>query len=58
MPCAAGRGSATDGVPASDSCKTWVPWSLALRMNDWKSGSYMVEYLFYIVFSVSPAQEI
>lgn len=51
--CAVGRGPATDGrVSASDSCKTWVPWSLAFRVSDWKGGSYVVEYLLYIVSSV------
>lgn len=53
LSCAVRRGPATDGrVSASDSCKTWVPWSLAFRVNDWRGGSYVVEYLFYIVFSV------
>ena len=34
-------------------CQDWTPWSSALRVRS-KAGQYVVEYTFFVIFSVSP----
>ncbi|RPA95953.1 hypothetical protein L873DRAFT_1696197 [Choiromyces venosus 120613-1] len=40
------------GLELSDQCANWIPWSQALRVTGSKAGSYIIEYLFYIMFSI------
>ncbi|CAZ84054.1 unnamed protein product [Tuber melanosporum] len=41
------------GLEPSDKCVSWIPWSQALRVTGSKAGSYIIEYLFYIIFSIA-----
>ncbi|KAG0637845.1 chloride channel [Tuber brumale] len=40
------------GLEPSDKCVNWIPWSQALRVTGSRAGSYIIEYLFYIIFSI------
>lgn len=40
------------GLDAADTCKDWAWWSQALKVDGNKVGKYVVEYTFYILFSV------
>lgn len=40
------------GYDEWSQCKDWVPWSTALYISS-KGGKWFIEYLFFVVFSVS-----
>lgn len=44
------------GYDEWSQCRDWVPWSLALHVTS-KGGSWIVEYIFFVLYSVSMCRE-
>ena len=40
-------------LSAFSQCQDWTPWSTALQVRP-IAGQYIVEYIFFIIFSVCP----
>ncbi|KAF8243288.1 hypothetical protein K440DRAFT_562321 [Wilcoxina mikolae CBS 423.85] len=40
------------GIEETESCSDWIWWSQALKVSGSKGGSFVVEYIFYILFSI------
>lgn len=50
------KGFCCDGYDDWSQCQDWVSWGEALHLTS-KAGSWIVEYIFFVIFSVSVLQD-